>query len=106
MQIELVKITTLHFNSTMARKRSAINFDKTIFGINFTERGPQSFSKSIKVGPFQVTLNARQSGIRGSIGIPGTGVSKRNIKLCDLPDFRTPDLPEHNRKPDMWSDDE
>jgi len=90
----------------MTRKRSAINFDKTIFGINFTERGPQSFSKSIKVGPFQVTLNARESGIRGSIGIPGTGLSKRNIKLCDLPDLRTPDLPEHNRKPDMWSDNE
>jgi hypothetical protein len=90
----------------MTRKRSAINFDKTIFGINFTERGPQSLSKSIKLGPFQVTLNARESGIRGSIGIPGTGLSKRNIKLCDLPDFRTPDLPEHNRKPDMWSDTE
>ena len=90
----------------MTKKRSALNFDKTIFGINFTERGPQSISKSFKLGPVPFTVNARESGIRGSVGIPGTGLSKRNIKLCDLPDFRTPDLPEHNRKPDMWSDTE
>ncbi|QDP62786.1 MAG: hypothetical protein Tp158DCM1229571_100 [Prokaryotic dsDNA virus sp.] len=96
----------------MTRKRSAINFDKTIAGINFTERGPQSFSKSFKLGPFQLTLNARESGIRGSVGIPGTGLSKRNIKICDLPKLsppdskpeETPDLPEYNKKPDMWSD--
>ena len=54
----------------MTKKRSAINFDKTIFGINFTERGPQSISKSFKIGPVQFTVNARESGIRGSVGIP------------------------------------
>ena len=89
----------------MTRKRSAINFDKTIAGINFTERGPQSFSKSFKLGPFQLTLNASQSGIRGSMGIPGTGLSKRNIKICDIPDLRTPDLPEYKKKKDMWTDE-
>ena len=90
----------------MTKKRSAINFRKTIGGFDITENGVQSFGKSVKLGPFQFTLNAGRSGILGSVAIPGTGVSKRRIKLCDWPDFRTPDLPEHNRKPDMWSDDE
>ena len=62
-------------------EKSSFNFDKTIVGFNITERGIKSFSKSLKLGPFQITLNARESGIRGSIGIPGTGLSKRNIKL-------------------------
>lgn len=62
-------------------EKSSFNFDKTIAGFNITERGIKSFSKSLKLGPFQITLNARESGVRGSIGIPGTGLSKRNIKL-------------------------
>ena len=62
-------------------KKSVINFDKTIVGINITEHGIKSFSKSFKLGPFQLTLNARDSGVRGSISIPGTGLSKRNVKL-------------------------
>ena len=90
----------------MTRKRSAINFRKTIFGIEITENGVQSFGKSVKLGPLQVTLNAGRSGILGSVAIPGTGISKRRIKLADLPDFNTPNLPEHNSKPDMWSDNE
>jgi hypothetical protein len=61
--------------------KSPINFDRTIAGFNVTERGIKSFTKSIQLGPFQVTLNARESGIRGSISLPGTGLSKRNIKL-------------------------
>jgi hypothetical protein len=61
--------------------KSSINFDKTIAGFNVTERGIKSFTKSIQLGPFQVTLNARESGVRGSISLPGTGLSKRNIKL-------------------------
>jgi len=61
--------------------KSPINFDKTIAGFNVTERGIKSFTKSIQLGPFQVTLNARESGVRGSISLPGTGLSKRNIKL-------------------------
>ena len=65
----------------MTKHKSSFNFDKTIAGFNITEHGIKSYSKSIKLGPFQVTLNARGSGIRGSIGIPGTGLSKRNIKL-------------------------
>jgi len=62
-------------------KKSPINFDKTIAGFNITERGIKSFSKSIKLGPFQVTLNARDSGVRASVSLPGTGLSKRNIQL-------------------------
>jgi hypothetical protein len=65
----------------MTQKKSLFNFDKTIAGFNVTERGVKSFSKSIKLGPFQVTFNARESGVLGSISIPGTGLSKRNIKL-------------------------
>lgn len=65
----------------MTQKKSPINFDKTIAGFNITERGVKSFTKSIKLGPLQLTLNARKSGVLGSISIPGTGLSKRNIKL-------------------------
>ncbi len=65
----------------MPNKKSLINFDKTIAGFNITERGVKSFTKSIKLGPFQVTLNARESGVHGSISIPGTGISRRNIKI-------------------------
>jgi hypothetical protein len=65
----------------MTQKKSPINFDKTIAGFNITERGVKSYTKSIKLGPFQVTFNVRESGVHGSISIPGTGLSKRNIKL-------------------------
>ena len=65
----------------MTQDKSSFNFDKTIAGFNITEHGIKSYSKSFKLGPFQLTLNDRESGIRGSIGIPGTGLSKRNIKL-------------------------
>jgi len=61
--------------------KSPINFDKTIAGFNVTEHGIKSFTKSIQLGPFQVTLNARESGVHGSISLPGTGLSKRNIRL-------------------------
>jgi len=62
-------------------KKSPINFDRTIAGFNLTEHGIKSYTKSIKLGPFQLTLNARQSGVLGSISIPGTGLSKRNIRI-------------------------
>ena len=68
----------------MANNESLFNYDRTIAGFNITERGIKSYSKSFKLGPFQITLNARESGIRGSIGIPGTGLSKRNIHLFDF----------------------
>lgn len=62
-------------------KKSPINFDRTIAGFNLTEHGIKSYTKAFKLGPFQLTLNARQSGILGSISIPGTGLSRRNIKI-------------------------
>ena len=65
----------------MTKEHSPINFDKTIAGFNVTEHGIKSFTKSFQLGPFQLTLNARDSGVRGSISLPGTGLSKRNIKL-------------------------
>jgi hypothetical protein len=61
--------------------KSSFNFDKTIAGFNITEHGVKSYSKSFQLGPFQFTLNARQSGVHGSVSIPGTGLSKRNIKI-------------------------
>ena len=63
------------------KKKSPINFDRTIAGFNLTEHGIKSYTKSFKLGPFQLTLNARKSGMLGSISIPGTGLSRRNIKL-------------------------
>jgi hypothetical protein len=61
--------------------KSSFNFDKTIAGFNITEHGVKSYSKSFQLGPFQFTFNARQSGVHGSVSIPGTGLSKRNIKI-------------------------
>lgn len=61
--------------------KSPINFDKTVAGFNITEHGVKSYTKSFQLGPFQLTFNARQSGVLGSISIPGTGLSRRNIKL-------------------------
>ena len=65
----------------MTKPKSPINFDRTIAGVNITENGIKSYTKSFQLGPFQLTLNARDSGVRGSISIPGTGLSKRNLKL-------------------------
>lgn len=61
--------------------KSPINFDRTIAGFNITENGIQSYSKSFKIGPIQFTVNARSTGVRGSISLPGTGLSKTGIKL-------------------------
>ena len=68
-------------NLIMSQDKSPINFDKTIAGFNVTEHGIRSYTKSFRLGPFQLTLNARGSGVHGSISIPGTGLSKRNIKI-------------------------
>jgi hypothetical protein len=65
----------------MTKPKSAFNFDKVIAGFNITENGVRSFTKTIKVGPFQLTLNTRGDGLNASIGLPGTGLSKRNIHL-------------------------
>ena len=62
-------------------RKSHISFDKTIAGFNVTEHGVKSYSKSIKLGPLQLTVNARESGVRGTISIPGTGLSIPGIKL-------------------------
>ncbi len=66
------------------RKRSAFNFDKTIMGVNVTERGPQSYSKQIKLGFMGFNLNLSKRGLTGSVSLPGTGLSKRNIRLIDF----------------------
>ena len=59
----------------MARKKSKVNFDKTIAGFNITEHGIKSYSKTIKLGPFQFTANINGSQARGSLGIPGWGMA-------------------------------
>ncbi len=61
--------------------KAPINFEKTIAGFNITEKGVRSYSKSFQLGPLQVTVNARQTGLFGSVSLPGTGLSKQNIKL-------------------------
>ena len=61
--------------------KSPLNFDRTIAGFNVTEHGVKSYTKSFKLGPFQLTLNARKSGLMGSVSIPGTGLSKRGIRI-------------------------
>ena len=65
----------------MTKPKSLINFDRTIAGVNITENGIKSYTKSFQLGPFQLTLTARESGVLGSISLPGTGVSKRNIRI-------------------------
>ena len=62
-------------------KKSIISFDRTIHGVNITEHGIKSVSKAIKLGPFQLTLNANPNGVKGSLSVPGTGLSIPNIKL-------------------------
>lgn len=62
-------------------KQSLISFDRTIHGVNITEHGIKSVTKAIKLGPFQLTLNANPNGVKGSLSVPGTGVSIPNIKL-------------------------
>lgn len=65
----------------MSKDKSFINFDKTIMGFNITERGIKSYTKTIGIGPIQLTLNVKDTGVTGSVSVPGTGLSKRNIKL-------------------------
>ena len=62
-------------------KKSLINFDKTIAGFNITENGVKSFTKTISFGPIQFTINASGNGVKGSVSVPGTGISKRNIHI-------------------------
>ena len=62
-------------------KKSPINFDRTIAGVNITEHGIKSYTKSFQLGPFQLTLNGSGSGVQGSISLPGTGLSKRHIRI-------------------------
>ena len=63
------------------KKKSLINFDKTIAGFNITENGVKSYTKTIGIGPIQFTINASVNGIKGSISVPGTGLSRRNIRI-------------------------
>jgi hypothetical protein len=78
---EILTTSPMTSLTSMTKPKSPINFDRTIAGVNITENGIKSYTKSFKLGPFQLTLNARESGVLGSISLPGTGVSKRNIKI-------------------------
>jgi hypothetical protein len=85
-----------------AMSKSKVNFDRTIAGFNVTEHGIRSYSKSFKLGPFQFTANVKDGKVRGSMAIPGTGISFRNALEMELPSLETPDLPEYKKKKDMW----
>ena len=71
----------LHPIALYLMAKSLFNFNKTIAGFNITENGVKSFTKSISLGPIQLTFNMRDSGLRASVALPGTGLSKRNIKV-------------------------
>lgn len=77
----MISIRLNKFAPLFMTKKSPINFDRTIAGVNITEHGIKSYTKSFKLGPFQLTLNGSGSGVQGSISLPGTGLSKRNIKI-------------------------
>lgn len=61
--------------------RQPFEFDKTIAGFNFTAQGLKSYTKSIRVGPLQLTFNVKPTGVTSSVSIPGTGISRRGIKI-------------------------
>lgn len=91
----------------MAKRRSKFNFDKSLFGFNLSEHGVKSFTKSIKVGPFQQTININLGNghVHGTTSIPGTGLSKRyTISDTDWHDW-FPEEPDFGHKPPMWHDD-
>ena len=103
----------------MTRKKSFVNIDRTIrlplgLRLSITERGPQSLQWSARALGLQGSVNANRDRAKGSLGIPGTGVSFRNIvtvpipKLNDLvspPPVEEP-KPDFGHKEPMWSDDE
>ena len=74
-------VSTIPILIQMTKPKSAFNFDRTIAGFNITENGIKSFTKIIQLGPLQLTFNTRESGVHASIALPGTGLSKRNIKI-------------------------
>lgn len=84
LHVSKVYMALVQQSQTYVMSKSPINFEKTIAGVNITEKGIRSISKTIKVGPFQLTLNGRRSGVRASISIPGTGLSKQGIKVIDF----------------------
>jgi len=91
----------------MTNKKSHINFDRTIAGFNFSEHGLKSYSKTFKLGPLSFTANVNGKNARGSLAIPGTGISFRNLLHTEIPsldDMKTPDLPEY--KEDEWTDEQ
>lgn len=63
---------------------SFLNLRRTIKGFNITERGVRSFSKPIRIGPVNATINASGEGISLSLGLRGTGIYKHGIKLIDF----------------------
>lgn len=65
----------------MKKLKQQFQFDKTIAGFNLTTNGIKSYTKSFQLGPFQLTLNGSGSGVQGSISLPGTGLSKRHIRI-------------------------
>ena len=63
---------------------SIFNLRKTIKGFNITEHGVRSFTKPIRVGPINLTLNGSTEGVSLSVGIRGTGIYKHGIELVNF----------------------
>tara|TARA_R100000657_G_C4544012_1_gene19312 strand:+ start:132 stop:482 length:351 start_codon:yes stop_codon:yes gene_type:complete len=103
----------------MTRKKSLINLDKSIplpfgFRLSITERGPRTLQWGVKALGLQASMNVNADRAKGSLGIPGTGVSFRNILTVPIPKLNdlgtTPPVekpkPDFGHKEPMWSDDE
>lgn len=63
---------------------SFLNLRRTIKGFNITEHGVRSFSKPIRIGPINATVNASAEGISLSLGLRGTGIYKHGIQLINF----------------------
>lgn len=60
----------------MTQKLPRFHYQRQVQGVNITEKGITSVSKQIKIGKLlNVNLNFTARGIRGSLSIPGTGLS-------------------------------
>lgn len=63
---------------------SFLNLRRSIKGFNITENGVRSFSKPIRIGPINATINGSADGISLSLGLRGTGIYKHGIELVNF----------------------
>lgn len=61
-----------------------MRFQRSVRGFNLTNKGISSFSKTLRMGPLNVNLNASRRGVAVSLGLPGTGLSTDLIPLLSF----------------------